>query len=147
MPVGNSRFNAAATPRGWPGTAAAGCRTSYSAHRSAPVPCGNDDGSGDSRRAARRRDRRAGRISLARLVELTSSNPARLFGLFPRKGTVAVGSDADVVIFDPELERSVSPSMLKSNADYSVYDGWLLRLVMQSGLSAELLSCDRAGEL
>ena len=67
---------------------------------------------------------RSGRISLERLVELTSSNAARLFGLYPRKGALAIGSDADVVVFDPELTRTVSGEMLHSNADYSVYDGW-----------------------
>jgi dihydropyrimidinase len=65
-----------------------------------------------------------GRISLSRLIEVTSTNPARLFGLYPRKGTIAVGSDADIVVLDPDLERVIEPSMLKSNADYSVYDGW-----------------------
>jgi dihydropyrimidinase len=67
---------------------------------------------------------RTGRLSLRRFVEVTSTNAARLFGLYPRKGTIAVGSDADIVVFDPDLERSIEPSMLKSNADYSVYDGW-----------------------
>jgi dihydropyrimidinase len=67
---------------------------------------------------------RRGRLSLSRLIELTSANAARLFGLFPRKGTLSIGSDADVVVFDPDLERTVSASMLHSNADYSVYDGW-----------------------
>ena len=67
---------------------------------------------------------RSGRISLRRLVELTSTNAARLFGLYPTKGTIAVGSDADLVVFDPRLERTVTASMLHSNADYSVYQGW-----------------------
>jgi dihydropyrimidinase len=67
---------------------------------------------------------RRGRISLPRLVELTSSNAARLFGLYPRKGAIAIGSDADLVVFDPDLERTVTSAMLKSNADYSVYEGW-----------------------
>jgi dihydropyrimidinase len=67
---------------------------------------------------------KSGRISLQRLVELTSSNAARLFGLYPRKGALVVGSDADVVVFDPHLERTVTASMLHSNADYSVYEGW-----------------------
>jgi dihydropyrimidinase len=67
---------------------------------------------------------RRGRLSLQRLVEITSANAARLFGLYPRKGALGVGSDADVVVFDPERERTVTASMLKSNADYSVYEGW-----------------------
>jgi dihydropyrimidinase len=66
---------------------------------------------------------RAGRISLARFVELTSTNPARLFGLYPGKGTIAVGSDADLVVLDPELSRTIDGSSMQSNADYSVYDG------------------------
>ena len=48
---------------------------------------------------------RAGHISLNRMVELLCTNPAKLFGLYPRKGTLAVGSDADVVVFDPEKKR------------------------------------------
>jgi dihydropyrimidinase len=67
---------------------------------------------------------RSGRISLRRLVELTSTNAARLFGLYPMKGTIAIGSDADLVVFDPDLERRVTASMLHSRADYSVYEGW-----------------------
>jgi dihydropyrimidinase len=67
---------------------------------------------------------RRGRISLRRFVEVTSTNAARLFGLYPKKGAVAAGSDADVVIFDPDLRRTVTGALLKSNVDYSVYDGW-----------------------
>src|SRR6266851_2236737 len=67
---------------------------------------------------------RKGRISLSRLIEVQSTNAAKLFGLFPRKGTIAVGSDADLVVFDPQLTRTIDGAMLKSNADYSVYQGW-----------------------
>ena len=67
---------------------------------------------------------RRGRISRGRLVEVLSTNVAKLMGLYPRKGTIAVGSDADLVIFDPELTRTIDAAMLKSNADYSVYEGW-----------------------
>ena len=67
---------------------------------------------------------RAGRISLRRFVEVTSTNAARLFGLYPRKGAIAVGGDADLVVFDPQLTRTVERGMLKSNAGYSVYEGW-----------------------
>ena len=51
---------------------------------------------------------RTGRISLNRFVELTSTSPAKIFGLFPRKGTIAPGSDADIVIFDPEKTTTLS---------------------------------------
>lgn len=67
---------------------------------------------------------RAGRLSLSRLVEVTATNAAKLFGLYPHKGTIAVGSDADIVVFDPDLTRTIDSAMLKSNCDYSVYEGW-----------------------
>jgi len=66
---------------------------------------------------------RTGRISLARLVEVTAANAARLFGLYPRKGVIAVGSDADIVVFDQGRTRTVGAGMLLSSADYSVYEG------------------------
>jgi dihydropyrimidinase len=65
-----------------------------------------------------------GRISLKRFVEVTSTHAAKLFGLYPRKGDIAVGADADLVIFDPNLERRIDNSMLKSNSDYSPFEGW-----------------------
>jgi dihydropyrimidinase len=67
---------------------------------------------------------RTGRISLRRFVEVTATNAAKLFGLYPQKGTIAVGSDADLVVFDPKLTRTIENSMLVSNVDYSVYEGW-----------------------
>jgi len=67
---------------------------------------------------------RTGRISKRRFVEVTATNAAKLFGLFPQKGTIAVGCDADLVIFDPNLTRTIENSMLLSNVDYSVYEGW-----------------------
>jgi dihydropyrimidinase len=66
---------------------------------------------------------RTGRISPHRFVALTSTNPARLFGLFPRKGTIAVGSDADLVVLDPQLRRTIDGRSMQSNAGYCVYDG------------------------
>lgn len=66
---------------------------------------------------------RTGRISLERFVDLTSTNAAKLFGMYPRKGTIAVGSDADLVVWDPELVRTVDGSSMRSNSGYSVYDG------------------------
>lgn len=67
---------------------------------------------------------RPGRISLGRFVEVTSTNAAKLFGLYPRKGTLAVGSDADIVIFDPDLAHTITGSEGNSNSDYSAYEGW-----------------------
>ena len=65
----------------------------------------------------------AGRISLNRFVELTSTSPAKIFGLFPRKGTIAPGSDADIVIFDPEKKLTLSAKTLHMNVDYNPYEG------------------------
>ena len=67
---------------------------------------------------------RTGRITLQKMIQVLSTNAARLFGLYPQKGTIAPGSDADIVIFDPDLTRTISGSMLKSSADYSVFEGW-----------------------
>jgi dihydropyrimidinase len=64
-----------------------------------------------------------GRITLNRMVELLATNPAKLFGLYPRKGTVAVGSDADLVIFDPNRAVTISASTHHSKSDYSLYEG------------------------
>jgi dihydropyrimidinase len=64
-----------------------------------------------------------GRITLNRMVELLATNPAKLFGLYPRKGTVAVGSDADLVVFDPKKQVTISASTHHSKADYSLYEG------------------------
>jgi dihydropyrimidinase len=66
---------------------------------------------------------RTGRISLNRMVELLSTNPAKLFGLYPRKGTIAVGSDADIVVFDPDKRHTISASTHHSKSDYSLYEG------------------------
>ena len=64
-----------------------------------------------------------GRISLNRMVDLLSTQPAKLFGLYPRKGTVAVGSDADLVIFDPAKRETLSAAGSHSKCDYNLYEG------------------------
>jgi dihydropyrimidinase len=66
---------------------------------------------------------RAGRISLNRMVELLATNPAKLFGLYPRKGTVAVGSDADLVVFDPNRKQVITAASQHSRSDYNLYEG------------------------
>ena len=63
-----------------------------------------------------------GRITLSRFVELTSTNPAKLYGLYPKKGTIAVGADADLVIWD-ERETTIANSMLHHDTDYTPYEG------------------------
>ena len=70
---------------------------------------------------------REGRFSLNRMVELLSTNPARFFGLYPRKGTIAVGSDADIVVFDPEKPHTISASTHHSNVDYNLFEGTEVR--------------------
>jgi dihydropyrimidinase len=76
-----------------------------------------------------------GKISLNRFVELTSTSAAKLFGLFPRKGTIAVGSDADIVIFDPNEEMTLSVETHHMNVDYSAYEGMRVRGVTKTVLS------------
>ncbi len=66
---------------------------------------------------------RTGRISLNRFVELTSTSPAKIFGLFPKKGTIAPGSDADIVVFDPDRRTVLSAKTLHMNVDYNPYEG------------------------
>jgi dihydropyrimidinase len=66
---------------------------------------------------------RGGRLSLNRMVELLATNPAKLFGLYPRKGTVAVGSDADLVVFDPEKQVTISAAAHHSKSDYNLFEG------------------------
>ncbi|HEX2504712.1 MAG TPA: amidohydrolase family protein, partial [Gaiellaceae bacterium] len=66
---------------------------------------------------------RQGRISLSRMVELLATNPAKLFGLYPRKGTIAVGSDADLVVFDPERGETITAAASHSKTDYNLYEG------------------------
>ena len=64
-----------------------------------------------------------GRIALNRMVELLATNPAKLFGLYPRKGTIAPGSDADLVVFDPTRKTTISAATQHSKSDYTLYEG------------------------
>jgi dihydropyrimidinase len=64
-----------------------------------------------------------GRIDLNRFVALTSTNHAKTYGLYPRKGTIAIGSDADIVIWDPERTLAITHDLLKDGSDYTPYEG------------------------
>lgn len=80
----------------------------------------------------------AGRISPNKFVELTSTAAAKLFGLFPRKGTIAVGSDADLVIFDPKRKETISAGNLHThhmNVDYNAYEGMEVQGVSETVVS------------
>ena len=65
----------------------------------------------------------SGRFTANRFVELVSTTPAKLFGLYPRKGTIAVGSDADIVIFDPKRKHTISSKTHHMHVDYSMFEG------------------------
>jgi dihydropyrimidinase len=64
-----------------------------------------------------------GRIGLSRFVDITSTTAAKLFGLFPKKGTIAVGSDADIVVWDPNVVRQISAETHHLRVDYSIFEG------------------------
>ena len=88
-----------------------------------------------------------GNISLNRFVELTSTSPAKIFGLFPKKGTIAVGSDADIVIFDPDREEVISlhnPHTHHMNIDYNAYEGMKVTGFTETVLSRGRVIIDRS---
>jgi dihydropyrimidinase len=64
-----------------------------------------------------------GEIGLPRWVEISSTTPARMFGLYPRKGVIAPGADADIVVYDPAVRQTISASTHHMNVDYSAYEG------------------------
>jgi dihydropyrimidinase len=66
---------------------------------------------------------RAGKISLNRFVDVTATTPARMFGLFPKKGAIAIGSDADLIVFDPNAKGRISVSNMHMRVDYNPYEG------------------------
>ncbi|HEV7871831.1 MAG TPA: amidohydrolase family protein, partial [Modestobacter sp.] len=67
---------------------------------------------------------RKGRLTMEQFVEVTSTNAARIFGIYPQKGTIAVGSDADLVIWDPASPTSFDGANTHTRTDFSLYDGW-----------------------
>jgi dihydropyrimidinase len=84
----------------------------------------------------------AGRIDLQRFVALNSANAARLYGLYPRKGTIAVGSDADIAIWDPERKVTVRNADLHHNVDYTPYEGRTITGWPVTVLSRGEIVCD-----
>lgn len=64
-----------------------------------------------------------GRIDINRFVALTATNHAKMYGLAPRKGTIAVGADADIAIWDPQIEQTLTHAMVKDGSDYTPYEG------------------------
>jgi dihydropyrimidinase len=75
-----------------------------------------------------------GRLSLSRFVDLVSTTPAKIFGLYPQKGTIAIGSDADLAIWDPNVEMTLSAQTLHHRVDYTMYEGMRVRGVPQTVL-------------
>ncbi|MBB6146144.1 dihydropyrimidinase [Silvibacterium bohemicum] len=69
----------------------------------------------------------SGRLTLNRFVEITSTAPARIFGMYPKKGTIAVGSDADLVLWDPSAEHTISAATHNMRCDYSMFEGFRVR--------------------
>ena len=68
-----------------------------------------------------------GRFSLERFVEVFSTNPAKILGLYPRKGAILPGSDADLVIWDPAMHKTIQLSDLHHDSDYSIWEGWAVQ--------------------
>lgn len=95
---------------------------------------------------------RAGHISLNQLVDLVSTAPAKLFGLYPRKGDLAPGSDADVVVFDPKVEKVLTVSSQYTKSDYNPYEGrtvigWPKTVLLRGEIVAEEgRFCGRSGQ-
>ena len=67
---------------------------------------------------------RKDKISLNKFIEICSTNAAKIFGMYPKKGTIAIGADADIVVFDPDKEHVISVNTHHMNCDYSGYEGW-----------------------
>ncbi len=68
-----------------------------------------------------------GRLSLRRFAEVFATNPARIMGLYPRKGVIAPGSDADIAVWDPGASRTATMDVLHHDSDYSPWEGWQVR--------------------
>lgn len=87
-----------------------------------------------------------GRIDLQTFVAITATNPAKLFGLHPRKGTIAVGADADLAIWDPEKDVTITNGLLHHGSDYTPYEGMAVKGWPVTTLVRGTVVCDR-GEI
>lgn len=76
-----------------------------------------------------------GRLSPEKFVALTSTNTARIFNLYPRKGAIAPGADADIVLWDPDAERTISAATHHQNVDYNIFEGMTLTGLAQTTIS------------
>ena len=76
-----------------------------------------------------------GRIDLNRFVEITATTPAKMFGMYPKKGTIAVGSDADIILLDPNGTHVISVDTHHMDVDYSAYEGWEMKGSIDTVLS------------
>ena len=85
----------------------------------------------------------SGKLSLNRFVEITSTAPARIFGMYPKKGTIAVGSDADIVLWNPQAEHTISAATHAMRCDYSMFEGFKVRGNAQQVYSRGELVVDR----
>jgi dihydropyrimidinase len=74
-------------------------------------------------------------FTLNQWINLCCTASAKLFGMFPKKGTIAVGSDADIVVFDPDVERRISAKTHHMNCDYSLFEGWRINGYPETVLS------------
>ncbi|MFC7668396.1 amidohydrolase family protein [Hymenobacter humi] len=88
---------------------------------------------------------KTGKITLNKFVEVTSTNAAKIFGMFPRKGTISIGADADLVVFDPNKKHTISAKTHHMNVDYSAYEGWELTGKIETVLLRGKVAID-AGE-
>ncbi len=86
---------------------------------------------------------RKGRISWNKFVEVGATNAAKIFGMFPKKGTIAIGSDADIVIFDPDKEHTISAKSHHHNCDYSAYELWRVKGKCETVLLRGKIAIDR----
>lgn len=68
-----------------------------------------------------------GRLSPSRFVELNCTNPAKIFGMYPKKGTISVGADADILVWDPEKSHTISAATHHMRVDYNLYEGWTIK--------------------